>query len=137
MATEIKDPRMADHLANERTFLAWIRTSLGIVAFGFVIERFGLVMRQMGLFLGKSGLKNTAMTHGFSELVGIFVIGFGIVISLLAYFNFKKVEKHILKGATTYQPTGSIYAVLIVAILVMGIFLMMYLLQNLTQALSF
>ena len=51
MSTQINDPRMADHMANERTFLAWIRTSLGIIAFGFVIERFGLFIRQMGLIL--------------------------------------------------------------------------------------
>ena len=30
------------HMANERTFLAWIRTSIGIMAFGFVVERFAL-----------------------------------------------------------------------------------------------
>jgi putative membrane protein len=29
-------------MANERTFLAWIRTGIGIMAFGFVVEKFGL-----------------------------------------------------------------------------------------------
>ena len=32
------------HMANERTFLAWIRTSIGIMAFGFVVEKFALFM---------------------------------------------------------------------------------------------
>ena len=32
----------SDHAANERTFLAWLRTSIAVIAFGFVIERFGL-----------------------------------------------------------------------------------------------
>ena len=31
-----------EHLANERTFLAWVRTSIAIIAFGFVIEKFSL-----------------------------------------------------------------------------------------------
>jgi len=42
---EIKQVRVQNrrvHLANERTFLAWIRTSIGIMAFGFVVEKFGL-----------------------------------------------------------------------------------------------
>ena len=36
--TRVKNRRV--HMANERTFLAWIRTSIGIMAFGFVIEKF-------------------------------------------------------------------------------------------------
>ena len=32
----------ADHAANERTFLAWLRTGMAVVAFGFVIEKFNL-----------------------------------------------------------------------------------------------
>jgi putative membrane protein len=34
-------------MANERTFLAWIRTSIAIMAFGFVVEKFGLFLRQV------------------------------------------------------------------------------------------
>ncbi len=35
---------LADHLANERTFLAWLRTALAVLAFGFVLERFSLYL---------------------------------------------------------------------------------------------
>ncbi|MBB5439184.1 uncharacterized membrane protein YidH (DUF202 family) [Pedobacter sp. AK017] len=41
-----------DHLANERTFLAWIRTSIGIMGFGFVVVKFSLFVRQIGIALG-------------------------------------------------------------------------------------
>ena len=40
-----RDPRV--HMAAERTFLAWIRTSLALMAFGFVLARFGLFLRVM------------------------------------------------------------------------------------------
>ncbi|MEK7197689.1 MAG: DUF202 domain-containing protein, partial [Nitrospirota bacterium] len=40
------------HMANERTFLAWIRTSIGIMAFGFVVERFSIFVKQVSYFLG-------------------------------------------------------------------------------------
>ena len=37
-------------MANERTFLAWIRTSIGIMAFGFVVERFSIFVKQVSYF---------------------------------------------------------------------------------------
>ncbi len=39
--------RARDHLANERTFLAWVRTGAAIVVFGFAIGRFSIAMRQL------------------------------------------------------------------------------------------
>jgi uncharacterized membrane protein YidH (DUF202 family) len=41
----------SDHLANERTFLAWVRTSIGIMAFGFVVVKFTLFVKQLALLL--------------------------------------------------------------------------------------
>jgi putative membrane protein len=41
-----------DHLANERTFLAWIRTSIGIMGFGFVVMKFSLFIKQISAALG-------------------------------------------------------------------------------------
>ena len=46
---------VTDHLANERTFLAWIRTGLATITFGFVVERFGLLLRELGLKNGTQG----------------------------------------------------------------------------------
>jgi putative membrane protein len=37
----------SDHLANERTFLAWVRTALGLIGLGFVLARMGLFLRQL------------------------------------------------------------------------------------------
>jgi len=44
-AQKVRNRRV--HMANERTFLAWIRTSIAIMAFGFVVEKFGLFLRQV------------------------------------------------------------------------------------------
>src|SRR3954453_24242602 len=41
--------RVGDHLANERTFLAWIRTALGLIGLGFVLARMGLFLRSLAL----------------------------------------------------------------------------------------
>ena len=40
--------RYSDHAANERTFLAWVRTAIAVMAFGFLIERFDLFLRYVG-----------------------------------------------------------------------------------------
>ena len=40
--------RYSDHAANERTFLAWVRTAIAIMAFGFVVEKFDLFLRIAG-----------------------------------------------------------------------------------------
>jgi putative membrane protein len=41
--------RTRDHLANERTFLAWVRTALGLIGLGFVLARVGLFLQQLGV----------------------------------------------------------------------------------------
>jgi len=74
------------HMANERTFLAWIRTSIGIMAFGFVVEKFTLFMKQMSVILGKS-TKEYALppTPGYSAIVGILLVGLGTLLVLLEF----------------------------------------------------
>ena len=37
--------KYSDHAANERTFLAWIRTGIAVIAFGFVVEKFNIFVR--------------------------------------------------------------------------------------------
>lgn len=66
---ELKLKNTSDHLANERTFLAWLRTSIGIMAFGFVVVKFSLFVKQISLLLGKSNFHSTErlfLNHGHS-----------------------------------------------------------------------
>jgi putative membrane protein len=61
----------ADHLANERTFLAWIRTSIALMGFGFVIVKFALFIRQLTLVLGE---KATVPSKGHSAEIGVTMV---------------------------------------------------------------
>ncbi|HEY2582553.1 MAG TPA: DUF202 domain-containing protein [Mucilaginibacter sp.] len=72
-----------DHLANERTFLAWIRTSIALMGFGFVIVKFALFIRSITRDLGRP----VAVTpsKGYSSETGIFLVLTGIIIALYAY----------------------------------------------------
>ena len=117
------------HMANERTFLAWIRTSIGIMAFGFVVEKFALFIKQMSLILGKANIENTMPpSHGYSSIVGIFLVGFGTLMGLLAYVRYKKVERQI--DEDTYQPSSILDLLLLLAVLAVGIFLVIYLIHS-------
>src|SRR4029077_8652157 len=87
--------KLRDHMANERTFLSWIRTSIGIMAFGFVVERFALFLRQMVYFLEKEGPLGNAVAapsvnSGYSSIIGVLLIAFGTLLGLLSLVNYKK-----------------------------------------------
>ena len=86
---------MSDYLANERTFLAWVRTSVSIMSLGFVVAKFGLWLRELG-----SRLSPGAPLHGLgvSGPVGMGMIAFGGALALLAAWRFRKVNRQIELG---------------------------------------
>ena len=117
------------HMANERTFLAWIRTSIGIMAFGFVVEKFALFIKQMSLILGNANIENTSPpSHGYSAIVGIFLVGLGTLMGLLAFVRYKNVKRQI--DEDTYQPSSILDILLTISVLAVGIFLVVYLIHS-------
>jgi len=117
------------HMANERTFLAWIRTSIGIMAFGFVVEKSALFMKQMAIILGKSTIENIIPpSHGYSSIIGIFLVGLGTLLVLLAFIRYKKFERQI--DTDTFQTSPILDIILTVSILTVGIFLVIYLIHS-------
>ena len=121
------------HMANERTFLSWIRTSVGIMAFGFVVEKFSLFVKQMSYFLGKTPYKQgvieqTQASTGYSSIFGAFLIGLGALMGVLAFIRYKKVEKQI--DEDTYHPSLILDILLTISILVIGIFLIIYMVHS-------
>jgi len=117
------------HMANERTFLAWIRTSIGIMAFGFVVEKFALFLKQISLIWGKANIgKALPPSHGYSAIVGIFLVSLGALMGLLAFIRYKKVERQI--DEDTYQPSSILDMLLTISVLAVGIFLVLYLIHS-------
>ncbi len=113
------------HMANERTFLAWVRTSIAIMAFGFVVEKFSLFVRQMASFLGK---ESVLPAPGWAPVVGVLLVGLGVVIGVLAFLRYKHVERQI--ETDTYQPTPLLSGLLFLAVFATGIFLILYLIHS-------
>ena len=109
-------------MANERTFLAWIRTSIAIMAFGFVVEKFSLFVKQMGYYLGK---ELVPPQPGYSLIIGIVLVAVGVVMGILAFIRYKVVEKQI--DDDTYRPSMILSVLLFLALLSIGAFLILYL----------
>src|SRR5437899_5520396 len=75
----------AELLANERTFLAWVRTSIAVMSLGFVIARFSLWMREMSY--GVNATMRIRQT-GISEALGECMIGLGGVLTAFAAWRY-------------------------------------------------
>ena len=113
------------HLANERTFLAWIRTSIGIMAFGFVVERFSIFVKQVSYFLGK---EVSLPSRGYSAALGISLVALGALMGVLSFIRYKKIEKEI--DEDTYQSSLILDIMLTISVLAIGVFLVIYLIHS-------
>ena len=123
-----KSPKVRNrrvHMANERTFLAWIRTSIAIMAFGFVVEKFALFIKQISYLLGKEAV---LPSRGYSSIFGILLVALGAFMGILAFIRYKKVERQI--DEDTYQPSLILDILLAISILAIGIFLIIYLIHS-------
>ncbi|MBO9564337.1 MAG: DUF202 domain-containing protein [Niastella sp.] len=112
----------SDHLANERTFLAWIRTSIGIMAFGFVVMKFSLFVKQLSMIMGKPGL---VPSHGYSSIIGIILVAVGAVTTLFAFMRYRKTEKEIIQS--NFKNSSLLITLLTGFIFFIGICLIFYL----------
>ncbi len=113
--------RVTDHLANERTFLAWLRTGLATITFGFVVERFGLLLRELGL---KSSASSVIPAH-YSTIFGVALTLLGVVMMVVALLNFLHV-RHSIDDEDFHPHMGFAILLTIIASLI-GVLLAVYL----------
>src|SRR5689334_13148677 len=66
--------RTRDHLANERTFLAWVRTALGLIGLGFVLARMGVFLRQIAVLGDHRAAPQHAAGHEFMVTGVVFLL---------------------------------------------------------------
>lgn len=107
-----------DHLANERTFLAWIRTAITIIGLGFVVARFGLFLRVA------TGAGNG--TSPISQIVGVFLVLAGSALVGFSLLRFRRVQAELEEGRYTVR--GDVELILAGALMAVGIGLGAYLL---------
>lgn len=121
-----ENEKVREHLANERTFLAWIRTSIALMGFGFVIVKFAVFIRQAAIVLGE---KAPAVPKGYSAEIGVGMVALGAIVAGLAYIGFVKTQKVINAG--NYISRAGLNLFLTVLIIVASLLLVIFLLPNL------
>ena len=86
------DPRI--YLAAERTFLAWLRTGIALMGFGFVVARFGLFLRE----LEANQQMATPSRASFSLPAGVLLIFLGVVVMVIAAIRQQRFIRAIDRG---------------------------------------
>jgi putative membrane protein len=92
-----------DHAANERTFLAWVRTSVAIVGFGFLVERFDLFI---GSVSSKTKQAVGVPAEQLGHIAGLTLIVLGMAMIAVAAWRFRRTAREI-DDAKTYPGAGS------------------------------
>jgi len=122
----------SDHAANERTFLAWVRTAIAVMAFGFLVEKFDLFLRFASASLGRGmPALRTGRVAGWS---GLALIVLGLAIVIVATIRLLSTARKI-DDARSHLGTGSkLDLTLAVLLTILGTSLFVYMLQNLLTA---
>ena len=103
------------HLANERTFLSWSRTSISLLAFGFVIERFELFLRQ---WFRIQGLEDHLIAHHSIVYLALFSFLLAGVSIALSGLRFMQARAHINRGEAIFTIVPDVLVIMSVAAII-------------------
>jgi putative membrane protein len=124
ITTEQKDTlaTVTDHMANERTYLAWVRTGITVMALGFVVAKFGIIIKEL--------VPDAPSTsYHLSSAIGIVLVVAGGFLQIMALRSFLRNKKSIQGGNFTPSATGVIAAGII--ILFIAVLLIAYMIVTL------
>lgn len=123
---------LGDHSANERTFLAWVRTSIAIMAFGFLIEKFDL-------FLAIAAQTLSVPMHlpdrRFGNVAGLVLIFLGTAMIAIATLRFRRTAKAIDSAEIVPLLSSQVDVALAFLLILLGVSLFLYLAQALLTGL--
>jgi putative membrane protein len=114
-----------DHAANERTFLAWVRTAIAVMAFGFLIERFDIFLATVV----PGALSHPKILHGqaFANETGLAFILLGVAMIVIAAIRFFRIAKEIDKKEVV-PSSGSLFDLALAGLLLLlGLSMFLYL----------
>ncbi|MGA8760776.1 MAG: DUF202 domain-containing protein [Stellaceae bacterium] len=123
--------RYSDHAANERTFLAWVRTAIATMAFGFLVQKFDLFLRIAGQSLGNPS--EAARGEVVGTTAGLLLIVLGGAMMVFAAIRFRKTALAIDAQDLRPGPGVQLDLTLVVLLLLLGLILFVYLIYTVVR----
>jgi putative membrane protein len=115
----------SDHSANERTFLAWVRTAIAVMAFGFIVEKFDVFLEIAAPSLAGRALSIPGQRFG--NIAGLALILVGTAMVAIAAARFLITAKNIDSEELKSGPGSRIDVALAVLLVLLGCALFLYL----------
>jgi putative membrane protein len=120
---------LRDHLAEERTFLAWIRTGIALMGFGFVMARFGIFGDELHMMQQIPG----GRSHELSLWLGAALIAIGSTVNLFSAWRFKRLVSEVSRDQLVGRSLSSQGVIVALLLALIGIAITIYLTLFLAQ----
>jgi inner membrane protein YidH len=125
MDTHVKEKPVADlrdYLAEERTFLAWIRTGIALMGFGFLVTRFG----SFGAEPQVTQHVFTAHAQDLSLWVGATLIATGVIVNLLSARRYMRLIGALNRGQFVHRSLSTLGLMVALLLALLGIAMAIY-----------
>jgi uncharacterized protein (DUF302 family)/uncharacterized membrane protein YidH (DUF202 family) len=116
---------LRDYLAAERTVLAWLRTGLALMGFGFVVARFGLFLQQLHIVPGDAA----SQSYGLSLWFGTVLIVVGVVVNVFAGWHHLQLVHQLNRGQTDHSRPSTHAVAIAFFLAVVGLAMAIYLIS--------
>ena len=126
--------RFSDHAANERTYLAWVRTAIAVMAFGFLVEKFDLFLTVAARNLG--GQAPSGLNQAVGDGAGLLLLLLGGSMMVIATVRFRQVGRDIDSPDSRPARGTRIDTALVALLLALGMTLFAFLAYTIVRKLG-